>query len=90
MKHYFDKQIKPLSDKLNVQLSHTVADMRDFMEGEGLAEQDLCDHNDSETIEEQFESPRIDQPDEVWKESIVVCRSCKAWKFDGEEFWNYE
>lgn len=47
----------------------------------------FCSHAGAELKEIEQEYPRIDQPDIVWKDSLIICRKCGAWRLDGDNQW---
>lgn len=45
-----------------------------------------CNHAGAEEVKQENQINRIDQPDIVWTDKIMVCK-CGAYRFEFSDFW---
>lgn len=48
----------------------------------------FCNHGGAEIEEVEQQYNRIDEPDIVWTDKLLICGKCKSWKLDGDSEWH--
>ena len=50
-------------------------------------ELEYCDHAGAVEETEHVEHPRVDEPDIIYDQELIICDKCPAWRLAGDNYW---